>query len=143
MKGHILKAEMVGDVTTVTKQTKYGTFTCSVKVHEEDRDIANLYDGCYFAEMKCDIEAYRVKAQRMKERAISASHIYHVMTSSCDISDPCMIKLWNQVCVAWNLYEEANSTYEILRDSYSALVEVSLSGRRRVREQISKKRSLS
>ena len=43
MKGTILYAEYDEGtgVSTVTKQTKYGTFTRSVRVHPQDEDIAN------------------------------------------------------------------------------------------------------
>lgn len=136
MKGHILAADMVDNISTVTKQTKYGTFTCSVKVHESDQDIANVYDGCYFAEMKCDIKAYHEKALRMKERAISASHIYDIMATSFESSDPCMIKLWKQVENAWARYEQAQDTYQILKDSYSAFIETVLKRRREIRSRI-------
>lgn len=77
MDGKILFAnynEITG-ISTVCKQTKYGTFTKTVKVAEEDKDIANRYDGCYFAELKCDIAAYKRKAQNMKERAKGAEHL--------------------------------------------------------------------
>lgn len=138
MKGYILAADMIDGVSTVTKQTKYGTYTRSVKVHESDEDIANAYDGCYFAEMKCDIQAYHEKALRMKERAKGIEHAYNVMLDSCDPDDPCMIKLERQVNVAWKQYYSALETYKILKDSYYPLIETSLKSRREFRKRIDK-----
>lgn len=141
MKGYILAADMVDNVSTVTKQTKYGTYTCSVKIHETDQDIANQYDGCYFAEMKCDIKAYHEKAIRMKERAKGIDHAYNVLLDSCDPDDPIMIKLERQGVIAWKQYYSALETYKILKDSYYPFVETTLKSRREFRKKIDKRRN--
>lgn len=141
MKGYILAADMVDNVSTVTKQTKYGTYTCSVKIYEDDQDIANIYDGCYFAEMKCDIKAYHEKAIRMKERAIGAEHAYNVLLDSCDPDDEIMSKLERQVIVAWQQYYNALETYKILKDSYHPFIETTLKSRREFRKKIDKRRN--
>ena len=140
MKGYILFADMVGDTSTVTKQTKYGTYTNSVKVHEEDTDIANIYDGCYFAEMKCDIQAYHEKAIRMKERALGIEHAYNVLAESCDPNDSTIIKLQRQIIVAWQQYYSALETYRILKESYYPFIETTLKSRREFRKKIDRRR---
>lgn len=142
MKGLILCAEFDenNNISTITKQTKYGTFTCSVKVHPDDLDIMNEYDGFHFAEMKCDIAAYQVKAQYMKQRAIGIEHAYNVLFDSCSEDDPVMEKLWRQVNVAWWNYESALHTYQILKESYPVLVQNILTQRRQIRKRIERHR---
>lgn len=140
MKGYIIAADMVDGISTVTKQTKYGTYTCSVKIHEEDQDVANIYDGCYFAEMKCDIKAYHEKAMRMKERALGIEHAYNVLLNSCDPDDFYMIKLERQMNVAWQQYHSALETYKILKDSYYPFIETTLKSRREFRKRIDKRK---
>ena len=142
MKGSILYTNFDNEtnISTVTKQTKYGTFTCSVKVHSDDFDIMNEYDGYHFAEMKCDIAAYREKAQYMKQRAIGIEHAYNVLFDSCNENDPVMEKLWRQVNVAYWNYESALHTYQILKESYPALIQNILMQRRELRAKIEKRR---
>lgn len=157
MKGTILYAEYDEGtgVSTVTKQTKYGTFTRSVRVHESDQDIANQYDGCFFAEMKCDIAAYKERAKIFKARADGIWHAYHVIVfaemqrvkNSLEKSDqevktgflaPMLWNLDRQAQIADRDADNAYETYTILKDSYSAFVETSLRNRRYLRKKISK-----
>lgn len=144
MKGTILYAEYDEGtgVSTVTKQTKYGTFTRTARVHPDDIDIANRYDGCYFAEMKCDIAAYQERAKFMRERYKGALHVLNVIAHADEQSG---IGFWpddieRQVCVMYDNMKQAYETYHILKDSYYALVENTLRQRREMRERIEKKR---
>lgn len=148
MKGTILYAEYDEGtgVSIVTKQTKYGTFTRSVRVHPDDEDIANQYDGCYFAEMKCDIAAYQARAKFMKERAKGITHAFNVLSYAVTQSNPYLNDMaheWyllaHQADIAWRDAEQAYDTYEILKDSYKALIETTLRQRREMREHIKKK----
>lgn len=148
MKGTILCAEYDEGtgVSIVTKQTKYGTFTRSVRVHPDDEDIANQYDGCYFAEMKCDIAAYQARAKFMKERAKGITHAFNVLSYATAQSNPYLNDMaheWyllaHQADIAWRDAEQAYDTYEILKDSYKALIETTLRQRREMREHIKKK----
>lgn len=148
MKGTILYAEYdeATGISKVIKQTKYGTFTRSVRVHPEDEDVANQYDGCYFAELKCDIAAYQEKAKFMKERAKGITHAFNVLSHADAQRDPYMddmkeewYALAHQADLAWKLAEDAEETYHILKDAYNALIEQTLRQRRELREKINKK----
>ena len=145
MKGTILYADYNEDtgISTVTKQTKYGIFTRSVRVHSQDKDIANQYDGCYFAELKCDIAAYKQRAIFMRERAKGIVHAFNVITyanaqsnHSFDEMSSDYDLLANQVAVALDNAKQARETYNILKDSYSALIETTLRQRREMRNRI-------
>lgn len=151
MKGTILYAEYDEGtgVSTVTKQTKYGTFTRSVRVHPQDEDIANQYDGCYFAELKCDIAAYKERAKYMRERAKGVTHAFNVLSYADAQANPYLDDMapeWyllaNQADIAWRNAEQAYETYKILKDSYMALIETTLRQRREMREHIKKKRQV-
>ena len=143
MKGKILFAEYNEEtgISTVCKQTKYGTFTKTVKVAEEDRDIANKYDGCYFAEMKCDLAAYKRRAQNMEERAKGAQHLVNVFCSGWQYDMDAEPFLLDLVDNAWREAARARETYYLLKDSYYALVENTLRQRRELRERIAKRRN--
>ena len=149
MKGTILYAEYdeATGISKVIKQTKYGTFTRSVRVHPEDADIANPHDGCYFAELKCDIAAYQQRAKFMQERAKGITHVFNVLSHADIQQDPYIqemkeewYKLAHQADIAWKNAEDAFETYHILKDAYTALVDQTLRQRRDFREKIEKKR---
>ena len=148
MKGTILYAkydEGTG-VSTVTKQTKYGTFTRSVRVHPQDEDIANQYDGCYFAELKCDIAAYKERAKFMQERAKGILHAYNVLSRADLQAGIDSEEIWDlvkrQADIAKNIADQTYETYKILKDSYGALIEATLRQRRKMREHIKKKHQI-
>lgn len=151
MKGTILYAEYDEGtgVSTVIKATKYGTFKRSVRVHPDDEDIANQYDGCLFAEMKCDIAAYQEKAKFLRERAKGMEHAFNVL-SNADAQQadyklgemkPEWYALYRQMDIAFARAEDAFETYTLLRDSYKALVENNLRTRRKIRERTLKKKA--
>lgn len=138
MDGKILFAEYNEEtgISTVCKQTKYGTYTKSVKVAEEDKDIANKYDGCYFAELKCDIAAYKRRAQNMKERAKGAEHLLWIYTQNSPEDDLRMCIITTNI---WKEANRARETYELLKNSYAALVENTIRQRREMRDHINKR----
>ena len=137
MKGKILKAEHIDNKYIVQKQTKYGTFTASVTPHPSDFDIENDFDGFLFAEMKCDLMAYKRKAKNMKERAIGAEHLYITLCNT-NISDEALMQIKKQVDNIWEEYYNTNETYHILKTSYKPLTERMLNSRRVFRKKINK-----
>ena len=149
MKGKILYAEYDKDtgISTVTKHTKYGTFTKSVRVHSDDFDIANPYDGCHFAELKCDIAAYKERAKMMRERAKGIVHAYNVAVQadlqagflSQESIENSYWLIARQADIAQHNADQAYETYKILKDSYTALVDTTLRQRREIRKRIEKK----
>lgn len=144
MKGTILYAEYDEGtgVSVVTKSTKYGTFTRSVRVHPDDEDIANQYDGCLFAEMKCDIAAYKEKAKFLYQRALGVRHAINVLYQADKQSEYITLDsniidlLQRQEENAFKLADNAHETYTILRDSYKALIENNLRTRREIRTRV-------
>lgn len=152
MKGNIIEAwydepdewiDIDGNIvsypgeTHLYKETKYGTFYGHVKVSEKDKDIANSWDGYRFAEMKCDIQAYKAKANIMKERANGITHALKVvLNGNPDLAnDPAIDKLLRQEIVAWKNYYRAKEQYEVMRDSYSGFCDVVIKQRREFRNK--------
>lgn len=81
MKGKILDSffdEELG-YSEVTKHTKYGTFTDVAYCHEDDKDIMNEWDGCRFAEVKCDIAALREKNKMMRQRLVGMDQLLDIL----------------------------------------------------------------
>lgn len=151
MKGTILYAEYDKGtgVSTVTKATKYGTFTRSVRVHPDDKDVANQYDGCLFAEMKCDIAAYQERAKFMRERAKGMDHMYNVLYATSknrkeDMSEFALLyaDMVRQIIVAHKFAEDAFETVRILKEAYTAFVENTLQTRRELQNRVVRKKKL-
>ena len=61
-------------VSVVTLGTKWGTFTHAVRLSEEDKDIANRWDGCKFAHYLCMIDKLKSKGHAFIERANGINH---------------------------------------------------------------------
>lgn len=142
MKGRVLSATYENGVSTVTKVTKYGTFTGSSKLQEEDRDIVSAILGGTFAEMKCDIQAYHQRARIMRERANGVRHAYNVVYEACYMSagddeplalDDTLFRLARQADIADAIAEEAMDDYKDIRDSYPELVARILDQKRKIR----------
>lgn len=126
----------------VRKETKYGTFYGKAQAASDDEDIANQWDGCRFAEMKCDIKAYKAKMKLMEQRALGVQHAFTVITQSFiaqgdnDFYDnPVYLKLERQRQVAWDNYYRAKDQYELMKDSYSGFCAHIIKQRRKFRNE--------
>ena len=84
MKNKILESNYNKDtgVSTVTIESKWGTFTRSVVVQDEDKDIANKWDGCRFAHYLCTADMLKAKGKAFVERANGMNHAANVMAQS-------------------------------------------------------------
>ena len=119
-------------MTVMTKGTKWGVFTRSVQVSEADQDIANYWDGCRFAEAKCDIASQQAKVNAMRERFNGARHLYDVVfQSGCDPDTE--HKMYRQVVVAEREYENAKYHLETMRGAYKFYTDRILENRRGIR----------
>lgn len=127
----------------VYKETKYGTFYGEAVASEEDADIANAWDGFHFAEMQCDIQAYKAKAQKLYERAKGAEHVWNVVIrGTYDSPTPItedMYQILNrisrQVDAAYKEAGEAKYKYEMLRDMYHDYCSQIIKQRREIRNK--------
>ena len=81
MRGKILESFYDAELgySEVTKHTKYGTFTDVAYCHEDDKDIMNEWDGCRFAEFKCDMQALHEKIKMMKQRLVGMDQLIDLL----------------------------------------------------------------
>ncbi len=136
MKGTILDAHVEGDTSYVTKQTKYGTFTGKVVLQPEDQDIRSQVLGFNFAEIKCDIQALKIKAKVFKDKMLGIQHAYNVLLKAGQHPEnPTMKALYRQLQVAIKNYEDNYEIYTLNRDSYLERVERMLEYRRKIKNK--------
>lgn len=131
-------------VSTITLNTKYGVFTETAKLHDEDKDIANRWDGVYFAYMKCLIAKLRGKARMYERRAEGVKYAIDVMRNQCrdhpdyDFGDAFL----SLACVHDNLLNDALNCRKAAneRDArYKEMVDEHLAKRRELRKRVEDK----
>lgn len=60
--------------STVVLGTHWGTFKHTVTVDEEDKDVANRWDGCRFAHYLCVVDKLFAKGHALIERSKGINH---------------------------------------------------------------------
>ena len=129
--------------TKVIKATSYGSFVGEVKVHPDDQEMANVWDGANFAEMKCNIAALKEKAKWMRQRAIGAENalktLDNININTCGTLDAYTLDmLAAQVEAAYREADKYKEIYEEMRDSYKAYTQYALRRRKYLREKVDK-----
>ena len=79
MKGYVT-ASSVDERTkqcSVTKHTKYGTFSSTVQCAKEDE--FSEWDGYRFAEYQCDLKALREKIKMLNQRITGIEQAYNLL----------------------------------------------------------------
>ena len=131
-------------ISTVTLNTKYGVFTETAKLHEEDKDIANRWDGIYFAYMKCLIAKLRGKARMYERRAEGVKYASDVMRNQqrdypdYDFGDAFL----SLCCVRDNLLNDALNCRKTANERearYKEMVDEHLTKRRSLRKFVDEK----
>ena len=144
MKGRIIAAsyDPATGISTVTKATKYGEFTASTKVADDDKDVANRWDGQRFAEYKCDLQALKKKVSIMAARYDGIQNAYNNLYDSLanaaryDINvDYIMYQLSRQADHAYRQYEEAYNKYQFMTNNYNHYCASVLQERRKLRTE--------
>lgn len=135
MKGKILESQHnPGYDSYILKHTKYGTFSSQVFLQEEDKDIENSFDGCRIAEYNADLQAYKMKAKMMRQRAIGAQTVYNNIAQSCtpeDLESDFMQKLARQVDYLRREADKAKDYYERMTDYRPFFIDHLLDNRRK------------
>ena len=83
MKDKIMFADYNNETgeSTVQLLTKWGTFTNTVHVDDEDKDIANRWDGCRFAHYLCVADKLEAKGRAFLNRADGMNVAANVLAS--------------------------------------------------------------
>lgn len=121
MRGKILDSFFDEDTGTscVTKHTKYGTFTEYCDCHEDDKDIMNEWDGCRFAEVKCDIAALKEKNKMMRQRLVGMDQLLDILDRP-ENADKIYYSLYKDVV---DLRNSVEGQIEVDEDRYYRLLE--------------------
>ena len=144
MKDNILRADFNEEtgVSTVTVQTKWGTFTHSVTVDEEDKEIANKWDGCKFAHYLCVIDKMKAKSRAFRERSIGMDSAGDVIIDAIRLTRTVTrqdAETLNRIREqAYFAAREANRCADIakrLKEEYPKYIEETLSTRRKLRQR--------
>ena len=123
----------------VTKQSKYGTFINSAFCEDEDKDIFNEWDGCRFAEYKCDLEIFYAKIKEFKARLRGMENVYKSLTQTVEETNEVMVKLMKQIRIARRDIDNMQKQYNHLYKQYPDFTESILKEHREIREKISRK----
>ena len=121
MRGKILESFYDAETGTscVTKHTKYGTFTKYCDCHEDDKDIMNEWDGCRFAEVKCDIAALHEKNKMMRQRLLGMDQLLDILDRP-ENTDKIYYSLYKDVV---DLRNSVEGQIEVDEDRYYHLLE--------------------
>ena len=121
MRGKILESYYDGEegFSSLTKHTKYGTFTAEAYCHPEDKDIQNEWDGCRFAEFKCDIQALHEKIKMMKQRLIGMDQLIDLLDRP-QVAEEITYNLYKDLV---DLRNSVQGQIEVDIDKYDAMME--------------------
>lgn len=120
-------------ISKVTVESKWGSFTCTVMVAEEDKDIANQWDGCKIAARKALIKILEAKSKAMWQRV---DGVYEAINA---LGGPWAYpKLERQYYVLWERAKECEEEWKTARDDYPDYIDRTLSARREFRESLDK-----
>lgn len=117
-------------------RTNIGDFYGRVKLHKEDSDVANSFDGQRFAEMKCRVQYAKKKQMMYRERAIGARNAYNALLQNYDKSDPFMIKLERQVKLFERDAHDCAVKTSYISKNYKKIANHILDTRRKMRKKI-------
>ena len=140
MRGKILASfyDSESGYSEVTKHTKYGTFTDIAYCHEDDRDIMNEWDGCRFAEFKCDIQALHEKIKMMKQRVIGMDQLIDLLDRP-EVAEQIDYSLYKDVVDLRNSVQGQIDVdldkYEVMIANYQENTERILQSRRKFRTE--------
>lgn len=123
-------------MSVCVKGNRDGTVCKQVFLHEEDADIATEFDGCQFAEWKCDIELARKKAYKMYQRYLGAKRTRSDMAQRGYDGSDVMADLYRVVSVAKRDYIEARNRYKDMEAMYPGAVDRKLEARREGRARM-------
>lgn len=143
MTDQLVKAEYDEDtgISTVTLNTKWGTFTRTVKCQKEDADVQNRWTGILMAHYLCLADKAKAKSRAFHERAVGIEHAANVLVHVARDSQRWTIhsdSLLQLRCTAEEMAEISAKYRKIAEDMYKKYPEViknDLKMRRYVRDR--------
>lgn len=139
MRDKFIKAEYNPEtgISICKIATKWGVFENQVHVKEEDKDIANQWDGIKFAEYLCMIDKFKAKGRFFQERANGIKHVLNISKDNTDNT----FMLERQYTL---MMKESAAYYAMARkykENYPEFVKKVLTERRKIREKVANKKN--
>lgn len=133
----------------VVKDSPYGRIYGHAFLNDEDKEIANQWDGCKIAEMRADFEIQKRRTKKLKHRAIVVDEIVNYMLKefylypdryeSVEDVKVLLDKIWRSARKQARDNQEKTARME---ESLPAKIDTLLEERYAVRDQIEKMRNM-
>lgn len=134
-RSKILDAEYdkLTGVSYLRKQSPVGIFSGIAVLENEDKDIANQWDGLRFAEYKTDLKILKAEIKREKQKNLGVEHAYKCLCQSFSEVDPVMKKLQRYYKRNLKAIQEKEELYKYLQQNYKAYTDSVIKQRRDLR----------
>lgn len=101
-------------VSTVTIQTKYGTFTGTAKIHPDDKDYSSSFFGCELAELRAGIKSLKAKLKKINYQLEAIEACYKI---SSKIASPVTVSILDYKWNLEGLKEETKNQISIIENT--------------------------
>lgn len=145
MHKKILKSDYNSEtgISTVTIVDQWGTHTATTKLHPEDVDVANQWDGCVAAHYKAELKSLKQKIKAMRERKRGAEILFNNLAENTLPDDATLIRAKRQVQVMGRELDLLQEQYHSMKHNYPNMIEKYLDDKRKFREMIKNKENIS
>ena len=128
-------------VSKVTKAGKYGTFTAYARVHPEDMDVANYWDGLTIAEAKVDVLVQQEKTKMFRQRMEGVEQLLDYLDMrNVPFDDPVREKVFRKYQIMWWEYCAERDKYIRMRDGVGDLANMLNKDRREFENKVAQMR---
>jgi hypothetical protein len=129
-------------ISTVTLVDQWGTHTATAKLHPEDSDVANMWDGCAAAHYKAELKSMKKKIKAMRERKRGAEILFNNLAENTLPDDATLARAKRQVEVMGRELSLLQGQYHDMKHNYHAVIEHSLNGKREFRKKMTDKENV-
>lgn len=123
----------------VVKDSPYGRIYGHAFLDDEDKDIANQWDGCKIAEMRADLEIQKRRTKRLNVRAEAINEalcyvLNNISVDELDKDNPTLYYLEELSFSASKQAKDNQNKLASMKESISAKVDALLDERKQMRE---------
>ena len=125
--------------SVVVKDSPYGRIYGHAFLDDEDKDIANQWDGCKIAEMRADLEIQKRRTKRLNVRAEAINEalcyvLNNISVDELDKDNPALYYLEELSFSASKQAKDNQNKLASMKESISAKVDALLDERKQMRE---------
>lgn len=127
----------------VIKDSPYGRIYGQAFLDDEDKDIANQWDGCKIAEMRADLEIQKRRTKRLNVRAEAINEalcyvLNNIPMDELDKDNPALYYLEELSFSASKQAKDNQNKLASMRESISIKIDTLLDERKQMREMVEK-----